>query len=482
MAEPTGEKGVIEASKQRFFVRKDVNKILAEADASKEKMKRTLTVVDVTAFGIGSIIGAGIFVLTGVAAADHAGPAILYSFIIAGIVCTFVALCYAEFASMIPISGSAYTYSYATMGELIAWIIGWDLILEYTMGAIAVSIGWSGYIVELFASVGVNLPTSLTNGPFVPGGAINLPAIFIILFLVSILVIGSKESSRLNLTFVIIKVTVLIFIIVLGAQYYTGENLSPFNPFGWGGVFTGAGIIFFAYIGFDAIATTAEEVKNPARDLPRGILLSLFVCTILYLLAALILVGMIPFYELSGSPAPFARAFSFNQAYWAAAIISAGAIAGITSVLLVSLFAQPSVLFVLARDGLIPKGIAKVHPRYGTPYRAIIVTGLVVATFAAVLPIQVTAELVNIGTLFAFVLVCGGIIILRRTDPHAKRPFRVPFAPWVPLAGVLCSFGLMLSLPMLTWLRFALWMGVGLLIYANYGYFKSKLANKNEEP
>jgi APA family basic amino acid/polyamine antiporter len=480
-AEPDSMKELMTESKKRFFVRKDVSQILADADKSDEKLKRTLTAVDVTAFGIGSIIGAGIFVLSGVAAGSYAGPAVLISFIIAGIVCTFVALCYAEFASMIPIAGSAYTYSYATMGELIAWVIGWDLILEYTVGATAVSVGWSGYIVELFGSVGIHLPTALTNGPFVEGGAVNLPAVGIILFLVLILVMGSKESSKLNLTFVLIKVSVLIFIIILGATYFTGENLEPFMPFGVKGIFSGAAIVFFAYIGFDAVSTTAEEVKNPGRDLPIGILASLIISTALYMAAAAVLVGMVPFYELQNTSAPFAYAFSFNHVYWAAAVISAGALAGITSVLLVSLYAQPRVLFSLARDGLIPKGIAKVHPHYGTPHRAIIVTGLVVATCAAILPIEEAAKLVNIGTLFAFVLVCTGIIILRRTDPHLKRPFRVPFVPWIPLAGAGSSFALMVFLPMLTWLRFILWLGIGILIYANYGYYHSRLAKKNDE-
>jgi APA family basic amino acid/polyamine antiporter len=466
-------------SYDRLFIRKSVAQMKAEAAAHPHKLKRTLNAIDVTAFGIGSIIGAGIFVLIGVAAGRYAGPAIIQSFVIAGVACFLVALCYAELASMIPIAGSAYTFSYASMGELIAWMIGWDLILEYSMGGIAVSIGWSGYIAEGFSSIGINLPTYLVNGPFVPGGGINLPAIMIVLFLTFILTIGAKESARLNTIIVIIKVSILIFVIITGVQYFDRGNLSPWAPNGIFGIFRGAGIIFFAFIGFEAICTTAEEVKNPSRNLPIGILASLLICTVLYLAAATILVGMIPYDELAHSAAPFAKAFNYNNAQWAAGIISLGAIAGITSVLLVSLLAQPRVLFAMARDGLIPKGIAKVHPKFGTPYIATIVVGIIVAIMAGLLPIETTAELVNIGTLFAFTLVCLAIPILRRTDPDVPRPFKVPFSPYVPLGGACAAVFLMLSLPLLTWLRFIIWLGLGFLIYANYGYHKSKLLKKD---
>ncbi|UCH90263.1 MAG: amino acid permease [Thermoplasmata archaeon] len=446
----------------------------AEAAAHPHKLRRTLTAIDVTAIGIGSIIGAGIFVLVGVAAATKAGPAIILSFIVAGIACFFVALCYAELASTIPIAGSAYTFSYASMGELIAWMIGWDLILEYSMGGLAVSIGWSGYIVEGFASAGIHLPTYLTAGPFVEGGFVNLPAVFIVLLLTFILVIGTKESARFNLIIVIIKVSVLVFIIIVGMRYFDGGNLSPFFPYGGLGVFLGAGLIFFAFIGFEAICTTAEEVKNPEKNLPLGIMMSLIICTILYILAATVLVGMVPFYELN-VPAPYGTAFRMNDAPWAAGLISLGAIAGITSVLLVSLLAQPRVLFAMSRDGLIPKKIAQVHPRFGTPYIATLTVGIVVAFMAAFLPIEVVAELVNIGTLFAFTLVCLAIPVLRKKDPDLHRPFRTPLVPLVPLLGAGFSIILMLSLPPLTWFRFFLWLGLGFIIYANYGYYKSKL-------
>lgn len=476
----SGSTGLLAEAKQRFFMRKSVDRMLAEADASPNKLKRSLTAIDVTAFGIGSIIGAGIFVLVGVAASTKAGPAVIYSFIIAGIACVFVALCYAELASMIPISGSAYAYSYASMGELVAWLIGWDLILEYSMGGIAVSIGWSGYIVEGFASVGIHLPTYLTNGPFIEGGGINLPAVFIVLLLTFILTVGTKESARLNLIIVIIKISVLIFIVILGLSYWDSANIGNWFPFGLGGVFAGTGIIFFAFIGFEAVCTTAEEVKNPGRNLPIGILMSLLVCTVLYIAAAGILVGIIPYYELINQAAPFAYAFNWNGAFGAAGIISIGAIAGITSVLLVSLLAQPRVLFAMARDGLIPKRIAKVHPRFGTPYIATITVGILVAIMAAVLPIGTTAELVNIGTLFAFTLVCLAIPFLRKSDPDLKRPFRTPLVPLVPILGVVFSVLIMVSLPFLTWLRFIVWLGLGLIIYANYGYYKSRLVANQE--
>jgi APA family basic amino acid/polyamine antiporter len=463
--------------KQRFFVRKSVPQILADAEAHPHKLKRTLTAVDVTAVGIGSIIGAGIFVLVGVAAATRAGPGIILSFVIAGIACFFVALCYAELASTIPIAGSAYTFSYASMGELIGWMIGWDLILEYSMGGLAVSIGWSGYIVQGFASIGINLPPSLTSGPFEPGGFVNLPAVFIVLLLTFVLIIGTKESARFNLIIVLIKVSILIFIIVVGMSFFDEGNFDPLLPYGSWGLVAGAGLIFFAFIGFEAVCTTAEEVKNPGKNLPLGIMMSLLICTILYILAATVLVGMTPFYLLNNE-APFAVAFNYNDAAWAAGIVSVGAIAGITSVLLVSLLAQPRVLFAMSRDGLIPKGIAKVHPRFGTPYIATITVGTIVAIMAAILPITVVAELVNIGTLFAFTLVCLAIPILRKTDPDIKRPFRTPLVPLIPLLGAGLSILMMVGLPPLTWFRFLLWLGIGFIIYANYGYYKSRQANR----
>jgi APA family basic amino acid/polyamine antiporter len=470
---------LLERSRRRFSITKKVEDVLDEADRSPNKLKRSLNVLDITAIGIGAIIGAGIFVLTGVAAALRAGPAIILSFIVAGIGCGLAALCYAEFASMIPISGSAYTYSYATLGELLAWIIGWDLILEYAVGAIAVAIGWSGYLVELFGAAGVELPVALTSGPMA-GGVINLPAIFIVLLLTGLLVMGTRESAKINLGLVVVKIAIIIVVIVFGMSYVNSKNFEPFMPFGAWGVVGGAGLVFFAYIGFDAASTTAEEAKNPQRDLPIGIIGSLIISTALYIAAAVVLTGMVP-YKMLNQAAPFAYAFSQYNVTWATAVISAGAIAGITSVLLISLLAQPRIFFSLSRDGLLPARISKVHPRFKTPYISTMITGGAVAIFAGILPIGVAAELTNIGTLFAFFLVSLGIILLRRSRPDLHRPFKVPLVPWLPLAGAGFCLLLMVSLPAITWYRFIAWLGIGLIIYANYGYHHSKTMKRARE-
>ncbi|MEM4729404.1 MAG: amino acid permease [Thermoplasmata archaeon] len=462
-----------ERCRRRFFITKSVEEVLTEAEAAPHRLRRSLNVIEITAIGIGAIIGAGIFVLTGVAAAVRAGPAIVISFIVAAVACALAALCYAEFASMIPISGSAYTYSYATMGELVAWIIGWDLILEYAVGAIAVSIGWSGYFVQLLRTSGFEFPAALAAGPF-SGGFINLPAIFIVLLLTLLLVLGTRESARINLALVLTKIVVILIVVMAGASHIDPKNYENFLPFGVPGIFGGAAIVFFAYIGFDAASTTAEEAKNPQRDLPIGIIGSLAISTILYIAAAAVLVGMVPYSELNQS-APFAYAFAQHNVVWATAVVSAGAIAGITSVLLVSLLAQPRIFFSLSRDGLLPKVVARVHPRFGTPYVATLVTGVAVAICAGILPIETAAELTNIGTLFAFFLVSVGIIVLRRVRPDLRRPFKVPLVPWLPALGAIFCLALMLSLPPLTWFRFIMWLGIGLIIYANYGYKKSKL-------
>ena len=479
MAKSRSREPLMVRSRRRFAITKSVEDVLSEADRSPDKLKRNLNVLDITAIGIGAIIGAGIFVLTGVAAAVKAGPAIILSFILAGAGCGLAALCYAEFASMIPISGSAYTYSYATLGELVAWIIGWDLILEYAVGAIAVAIGWSGYLVELFGAAGVQLPVALTAGPMA-GGAINLPAIFIVLLLTCLLVVGTKESAKINLGLVVVKIAIILVVIVFGISYVNSKNFEPFMPFGAWGVVGGAGLVFFAYIGFDAASTTAEEAKNPQRDMPIGIIGSLIISTALYISAAVVLTGMVP-YRLLNQAAPFAYAFSQFNITWATAVISAGAIAGITSVLLISLLAQPRIFFSLSRDGLLPARISKVHPRFKTPYISTIVTGIAVAICAGILPIGIAAELTNIGTLFAFFLVSIGIIILRKSRPDLHRPFKVPLVPYLPLAGAGFCLLLMVSLPAITWYRFIAWLGIGLIIYANYGYHHSKAMRLRRE-
>ena len=473
---------LLEEAKQRFFITKstdDVDKDLT----GKQHLKRVLGPLDVTTIGIGAIIGAGIFVLSGVAARDYAGPAIIISFIITAIACTIVAMCYAELASMIPEAGSAYSYSYATMGELVAWLIGWDLILEYSVGAIAVAVGWSGYINGLIKSMtGASLPVALSAAPgSAPGAIINLPAMFIVLLLTAILCFGVKESITINKIIVIIKLVIVVLFIVIGATYIHPENYTPFMPFGAAGVMTGAAIVFFAYIGFDAVATVAEEAKDPQRTMPIGIIASLVVCTILYILVAAVLTGMVPINQIDVNE-PLAGAFAHYGQRWAVALVAVGAIAGITSVLLVSLLAQPRVFFALARDGLLPKMFAQVHPKYNTPWFSTLVMGIIISIFAGLTPITTAAELTNIGTLFAFVLVCIGVVILRKRQPNRKRAFKAPLSGWpwpvLPIAGIAFCLALMASLPALTWVRFVGWMGVGLLIYSFYGYNHSVVAKR----
>jgi len=471
--------------KQRFFITKnseDVDKDLS----GKQHLKRVLGPLDVTTIGIGAIIGAGIFVLSGVAARDYAGPAIILSFIITAIACAIVAMCYAELASMIPVAGSAYSYSYSTMGELVAWLIGWDLILEYSVGAIAVAVGWSGYVNALIKSTtGYELPVALSAAPgSAPGAIINLPAMFIVLLLTVVLCLGIKESITINKIIVIVKLAIVVLFIVIGATYIHPENYEPFMPFGAAGVMTGAAIVFFAYIGFDAVATVAEEAKDPQRTMPIGIIGSLVVCTILYILVAAVLTGMVPINQIDVNE-PLAGAFAHYGQRWAVALVAVGAIAGITSVLLVSLLAQPRVFFALARDGLIPKKFALVHPKYNTPWFSTLIMGVIISIFAGLTPITTAAELTNIGTLFAFVLVCIGVVILRKKQPNRKRTFKAPLSSWpwpvLPIVGIAFCLALMASLPALTWVRFVGWMGAGLLIYSFYGYNHSVVAKRAAE-
>jgi APA family basic amino acid/polyamine antiporter len=433
--------------------------------------------------GIGAIIGTGIFVLTGVAAARYAGPGLVLSFVVAGVVSALAALCYAEFASTVPIAGSAYTYSYATLGELVAWIIGWDLILEYAVGAAAVGIGWSAYFTDFLHSVfGLNLPKALTASPW-SGGVIDLPALLIILAITALLVRGTQESSRFNNTVVAIKVLIVLFFIAVGVWHIHTYNWTPFLPFGPGGIFNGAAIIFFAYIGFDQISTSAEETRNPARDMPRGILLSLAICTLLYIAVAAILTGMVS-YKLLNVASPVSHAMILVGLNWAGAIISVGAICGLTTVLLVLLFGQSRIFFSMSRDGLLPTAFARVHPTFRTPWISTLIVGAAVALIAGLTPIDVVAELTNIGTLSAFVLVGVGILVLRRTQPNLRRGFRVPWVPWIPLLSIVASFVLIVSLPLVTIIRFVVWLALGLAIYFLYSRFHSRVGRGTveEEP
>jgi len=464
---------------KRLFRRKILQHLLEEIDMEQHRLQRSLTAFDLTILGIGAIIGVGIFVLTGTAAARFAGPGIVLSLCISAGACLFTAFCYAEFASLMPVAGSAYNYAYASMGEMIAWIIGWDLILEYIVASIAVAIGWSGYFVNIMQAAGVTIPVWCSSAPgTVPGALINLPAMLVVLLLTSVLIIGIKESARLTSIIVFIKLITVIIFIAVGCFNIKPVNWSPFLPYGFSGVMTAAAIIFFAYIGFDAISTAAEETKNPQRNMPIGIILSLVICTFLYIAVAAVLTGMVPYRELN-HPAPVAHALNLIGIKWGSALVSVGAVAGITSVLLVMLMGQPRVFFSMSRDGLLWPWISRIHPRYRTPYIAQLLTGVVVALFAGFLDIGTAAELCNIGTLFAFCIVCGGIAILRRTHPDMKRSFRCPLVPLVPLLGISFCAGLMLSLPRITWIRFALWLLAGLFIYFFYGIKHSRLAPRD---
>lgn len=463
------------------------------------QLKRVLSVWDLIGLGIGAIIGAGIFATVGTAAAGDAarpgaGPGIVLSFVLTGLVCALAALCYAEMAAMVPIAGSAYTYAYATLGELFAWIIGWDLIIEYAVGNVAVAISWSGYFCELLRGLGIVVPawastdlrTALAS-PEILGAApkvfgvpivVNVPAAGIVLLLTWILVRGIRESSRTNAVMVLIKLVVLGFFVVVGLFYVQPENWRPFLPNGWHGVWAGAAIVFFAYIGFDAVSTAAEECRNPARDLPRGILGSLFISTLIYVGVAAVVTGMVPWTELATAE-PLTVAMNRYNLGWAAGIVAVGSVAAHTAVLLVFQLGQPRIFYAMARDGLLPQAFAKVHPRFRTPYVTTVLTGVVVAAFAGFANIEEMVDLTNIGTLFAFALVSAGVIVLRITNPQAPRPFRVPLAPWLPLASMAACLGLALGLPRITWLRFFGWLALGLCVYAFYGRRYSALRQAN---
>lgn len=465
----------------RLLRTKSIEHILADADHPGHRLKRTLTAWDLTALGIGAIIGTGIFVLIGTAIVGDshrpgAGPGIILSFILSGLTCALAALCYAEFSTMIPAAGSAYTYTYATLGEFLAWITGWNLILEYGVACVAVAIGWSGYFNNLLMLAGIELPHWATHPPGGPeGGVANFPAAIIVLLVTTVLVIGIKESARATGIIVCLKLAVILFFIAVGTPSVEAANWTPFMPQGFAGVGAAAAIIFFAYIGFDAVSTTAEEACNPQRDLPIGIIASLGICTVLYIAVAAVLTGLVPQAQID-IHAPVADALRVVGFKWGAALVAVGAVAGITSVLVVMMLGQIRVFFAMSRDRLLGPWLSAVHPRFGTPHHATIVTGIGVAVLSALIPIGDAADMTNIGTLFAFVLVCLGVMVLRYTKPDQPRPFRLPLMPLVPILGMLACLGLMAFLPGLTWIRFGVWTIVGILVYAGYGLKHSRLA------
>ncbi len=459
-----------------MLARKSVEDIIHSGEGGHQ-LKKTLGALSITAIGIGAVIGAGIFVLTGTAAARYAGPAVMISFVLAGIACAFVALCYAELAAMIPVSGSTYSYTFAAIGEVFAWIIGWDLLLEYAMGAATVAVGWSGYAVGLLGNLGLKLPAALTGPPgAAPGNILNLPAALIVVVLTAMLVLGTRESARVNNVMVALKLTVVVAFIVVGAFYVQAGHWHPFVPpnkggfgeFGLSGILRGSSVVFYAYLGFDAVSTAAQEANSPQKDMPRAILASLVICTVLYVAVAAVLTGLMPYTELN-VPDPIGKAVKAVGLGWFAVLVDLGALIGLTTVILVALYGQSRIAYAIGRDGLLPPMFAKLHERWNTPYRVHILTGAVVAVVAALTPIQVLSELVSVGTLLAFVLVCGAVLYLRRVERGTERPFRVPGVPWVPLLGIVSCLALVAGLPLVTLLRLAVWQVLGIGIYLWYG-------------
>ncbi len=492
-------------ARSQLFARKPMS-MLYEEMKGENRLRRVLGPVQLSALGIGAVIGTGIFVLTGVAAHDKTGPALMLSFVVAGLACIFAAMCYAEFASMAPVAGSAYTYAYATLGELFAWIIGWDLILEYAVASMTVAHGWSKNFQDIISGVGVHVPKALSNAPFdydpsvgrlvLTGSLMDLPGILIAIAVTIVLVIGIKESAGANTFIVGVKLAIVLFVIAVGTFYVNPANWHPFAPYGltglsffghtlWGqtgkggeplGMLSGAAVIFFAYIGFDSVSTHAEEARNPKKDVPIGIIVSLVLCTFLYIAVSAVLTGMVP-YDKINIETPVSDAFRQAGLPWARYLISAGAVAGITSVLLVMMLSQPRVWLAMARDGMVPESFfGAVHPKFRTPWKATILTGVLVAIGAGLLPLRILADLTNIGTLFAFVVVCAAVLIMRRIEPGVERPFRAPFSPFVPVAGILTCLMLMFSLPAENWYRLLIWLALGMSIYFGYSRHHSVMA------
>jgi len=481
----------------QYWARKRVADIVADSETSGQRLTRSLGVNSIIAIGVGAIIGAGIFVLTGTAAARHAGPGVMLSFILAGLVCAVVGLCYAELAALIPASGSTYTYTYATLGELAAWIIGWDLVLEYAMGAATVAVGWSGYLVSLLRQFGIELPPEYLHAPgtvqMADGSTVqalfNAPAAAIVLVLTGLLMSGTKESARLNNLIVLVKLIVVVTFIAFGVTAVNAENWTPFVPentgefghYGPSGILRAASVVFFAFIGFDAVSTAAQEARNPQRDMPRGILGSLALCTLLYVAVAAVLTGLVPYGQLD-VPDPIALGVDVIGKPWLSLAIKFGALAGLTTVILVFLYGQSRIFFAVSRDGLLPPIFSKVHPRTGTPHLSQLAIGVAVALVAGLFPLHLLGEMVSIGTLFAFILVCGAVIHLRATEPDMPRPFRVPGVPAVPVVGIGLCLLLMAGLPLDTWLRLLGWLAIGMVIYFAYGRRHSRLGKQLQRP